>query len=83
MSSSRNSRSAGVATALIALPIVYVLSIGPVAYWVEGRGWFRSPAADAALSLIYAPLMLIVDSTGLTEPFDRYLEWWVELSKTP
>jgi hypothetical protein len=74
---------AGVKTALIALPVLYVLSIGPVVYWVDGRGVQLPPQAQTALRIFYAPLLVSMGLSGLESPFVTYLQWWADLAKRP
>ncbi len=76
------SRPSGRATAwaLLALmiPVVYVLSSGPVlaiAFWLrEATGW----DGFYAVMYLYFPLFAL----GHNTPIDAYIEWWVNLLGT-
>lgn len=59
---------------LVALPIVYVLGIGPAA-WVYHVVEPPAPIADL-LVRIYAPLERVCEQT---EPLSRLFEWYLEL----
>ncbi|MGV3533471.1 MAG: hypothetical protein ACO1QR_13980 [Chthoniobacteraceae bacterium] len=75
--------SAGAKTAMLVLPVLYVLSIGPVAYWVDGRQVQLSPFAETALLAFYKPLFLSIRLGGLDSPALTYIQWWVDLAKQP
>ncbi len=53
---------------VIAIPFLYALSIGPVAWLVETMGWARGP-----LRTFYIPLIWLHDHTFLKEPLEWYL----------
>lgn len=63
---------------LLACPIVYVLSSGPVmaiAFWLrEATGW----DGFYAVLFVYYPLFML----GPDNPMGEYIEWWVELLGT-
>ena len=69
-----------VAAALIALPFLYVASIGPAAYLVtvysSGLGVSPLRVADAFYAT-YAPLLLAADAINLRGVLDAYTKWWV------
>ena len=69
----------GATTALIALPIAYVLSIGPVVYAIEKSGNPQSPKLEAALIFFYTPLGLLAQHTPLRKPLFAYIQLWVDL----
>jgi hypothetical protein len=73
----------GATTALVALPILYVLSIGPVFYAFEKSGVPISPEMDAALTVFYTPLRLLCQHTPIEEPLVAYVKWWAYLSEQP
>lgn len=58
---------------VIAVPLLYVLSIGPAAALVSrnnnGRG------ADV-LTKVYAPVIWLHDHTVLKKPLEAYVELW-------
>ena len=78
MSRPAHSWNAGVTTALIALPILYALSIGPVAYTLV-HNHPVNPRLMAAVNAFYKPLELLYEHTPLKVPLDAYLRWWGEL----
>jgi arginine exporter protein ArgO len=65
-----------VAAGCASLPVFYVLSIGP-AVWLHERS---SPAVQAILELIYAPLtwLYMHDTVGtwFLLAIDPWVEWW-------
>ena len=56
---------------LILLPILYVLSIGPVVALVEKTG-----AGHKAVEVFYTPVIWLHDNTPLKEPLEKYAELW-------
>ena len=53
---------------LVALPIVYILSIGPVAFITK-----NSPKATDALRKVYAPVIWLHENTVLRKPLELYV----------
>jgi len=64
--------------AILACPIAYVLSSGPVlaiAFWLrEATGW----DGFYLVMFVYYPLFMM----GHANPVGAYIEWWVELLGT-
>jgi hypothetical protein len=56
---------------LILVPILYVLSIGPVVAVVEKTGTGRE-----AVVIFYAPVIWLHDNTPLEKPLEKYAEFW-------
>ena len=56
------------------LPVLYVLSSGPVLRLAEETGF---PSEDT-ISIIYAPLVWLYDDTFLEEPLAWYVGLWVD-----
>lgn len=54
---------------VILVPVLYVLSFGPVV-WVVNRGYLPREAV-----VIYTPLSYLPDA--IWSPIERYLDWWV------
>jgi hypothetical protein len=71
-----NGWGAGVKTALIALPILYVLSIGPVYYAATKLKW-TDERAFTALDAFYLPLFWLHDHTPLERPLEWYTDLWL------
>jgi hypothetical protein len=64
------------AVVLLVLPLIYVLSIGPVARMVDER-WI-SQSWEPTLEFAYAPLLLTADSSPTAESvLTGYMEMWV------
>ncbi|MBL8922433.1 MAG: hypothetical protein JNJ54_26510 [Myxococcaceae bacterium] len=59
------------AAVLVLLPLVYLLSIGPVAKTIDALGLSRGPAKQ-----FYAPLIWLHDHTPLRRPLELYLSAW-------
>jgi len=57
---------------LLALPVLYLASLGPVV-WMYHHGWLNEPVANVAF-VFYEPLALLADQF---EPFDGFLEWYI------
>ena len=60
--------------ALAALPLLYVLSIGPVLKVVQRSG--NTPAKRNALRQVYAPVIWLHDHTFLEKPIEAYVGLW-------
>ena len=74
MSPESKRTGSGAAVALliaILLPILYVLSIGPVVALVEKTG-----VGDEAARVFYAPVIWLHDNTPLEKPLEAYAELW-------
>ena len=64
-----------VAATLLALLLLYVLSIGPVVYLhVKLKRDFT------VLDPFYVPLVWVIEHSSLGEPFYEYVSWWVRLA---
>ena len=59
--------------AVVILPLVYVLSVGPVAAFVEH---YHVSYLRSSLAKFYAPVEWLYDHTPLKGPFDSYLSLW-------
>ena len=57
---------------VLLLPIVYVLSVGPV-FAIAER--FRLRAEP--LLLVYAPVTWLHRNTPLKRPIEMYVDWWI------
>ena len=66
--------TAGVAGLVLFLPVVYVLSIGPVARIVRAGGG----PPPAWIEMFYAPLIWLHEYTFLRAPMEWYVELWTE-----
>lgn len=82
-SACKRSITAVIATFAI-LPVLYVLSVGPVGYLLEELPWCRRrPRLKNAVYAVYMPLRPLFEHESLGPPFRRYLEWWDELAREP
>ena len=59
---------------LAALPLLYVLSIGPVLKVVQSSG--PNPAKRSVLRQVYAPVVWLHDHTFLEKPIEAYCGLW-------
>ena len=50
----------------LALPVLYVASMGPVTRWGD----------DRAVQIVYWPLIAGCDETPLERPLCGWIEWW-------
>jgi hypothetical protein len=60
------------AAAMVLLPVLYILGIGPAA-WLYHHS---PPAVQTALEFVYMPLPIIVRFTVLVDALRSYVEWW-------
>lgn len=56
---------------VVFLPLLYVLSIGPV-----GAMAFNNPKAIDGLRKFYAPVIWLHDHTPVKKPLETYVELW-------
>ena len=60
---------------LVVLPMIYVLSLGPVV-WLAHSG-FISPTLAPALEFVYSPLKWVADNVPILGPaINGYVEMW-------
>ncbi len=66
---------------LIALPVLYVLSWGPM----MGLGYNRTipKTADTWLEKFYQPVWWLYYNTPLKKPLDAYVCWWINVLWKP
>lgn len=63
---------------LLALPLAYVLSIGPVLYFMTK---FHAPmTANHYAAAFYQPLIWMRENTSFKQPLDAYVGWWLEMA---
>jgi hypothetical protein len=78
---SRNSdkNSAGLMAVLLVLPLVYLLSFGPVGFLLEK---FHAPMSMRPYVLaFYGPVIWLHDNTPLKQSIEAYARWWGELDR--
>lgn len=56
---------------LVALPLLYILSIGPVALLLE-----KSPSGGRYLQEFYLPVIWLHNHTILQKPLEMYIRLW-------
>ena len=67
---------------LVVLPILYVLSIGPVV-WLAQSG-FISPSLGYPLEFVYSPLKWVADNVPIIGPaINGYVELWRPAPSAP
>ncbi|WP_395750805.1 hypothetical protein [Prosthecobacter sp.] len=64
---------------LVALPLLYALSIGPAAYCLSKFNVGRS--TEDMVEAFYAPIIWLADHTSMEKPIDSYIEWWEWLAR--
>ena len=76
-----NSHTTAWITALVLVPVLYVLSIGPVdyLYW-KGR---ISIGAWQPCRKFYTPFFWLRNDTPLQKPLKAYEKWWFDLAQKP
>ena len=62
---------------LLLIPVLYVLSIGPVAWTMVHWHGPVPPQVTNAVSFVYTPLDWLHDFTPLKKPLENYLELWI------
>lgn len=78
------SKTAASAAILVALPLLYVLSVGPICWFLDASTWCRRrPRLTNAVMIVYSPLKPLFEHEYLGPPFLRYLSWWDELTRKP
>ena len=65
-----------VAGLLLLLPLLYLLSTGPVILLMEKTNGFGGHISWDALRQFYAPLTWLYDHTFMKAPIDLYLHLW-------
>lgn len=62
---------------VLLVPVIYVLSIGPVAWGlVHWPGGVPVPMQEG-VALVYKPLDWLHDSTPMKKPLEKYVELWI------
>ncbi|HVW03333.1 MAG TPA: hypothetical protein VHB77_23420 [Planctomycetaceae bacterium] len=61
---------------LLAVPMLYVGSLGPMA-WMDAQGWLGSDARAVA-EIFYEPLGMVGERCA---PFGSFLDWYVEVCR--
>jgi hypothetical protein len=64
-----------VALALVLVPILYTLSMGPAHYLIRRTEKGVNPFVCA-----YRPVIWLHDNTPLEKPLEGYMKWWSRLA---
>jgi hypothetical protein len=67
------------ATLLLALPFLYVASLGPAAV-IHNHG---GPTTKRVIERVYFPLEFFAVNTGTEKYFSQYVDWWESLGGGP
>lgn len=71
--------AAGILAIVVVLPIIYLLSVGPVVYALEK---FHVPKSYATyVQTLYAPILWLHDHTSLKKLVENYVKWWEEMGR--
>ncbi|WP_395739689.1 hypothetical protein [Prosthecobacter sp.] len=74
-----SSSSSAILALVVALPLLYVLSIGPAAYLMSK---FRAgQGVEDAASAVYAPILWLHEHTPMKQPIESYIDWWERLAR--
>ncbi len=76
----QSSNSSGIVALLVALPLLYALSMGPAAFFFSKYPTLK-PMEDAAQAF-YAPMFWLHQHTSLKEPIENYVGWWERRGRT-
>lgn len=63
---------------LVGLPLLYVLSTGPVVVLAA-----RRVIPESSIEAVYQPLIWFMETTGTVRSLDGYCEGWLRLTGTP
>jgi hypothetical protein len=74
-----HSRASLIAIILFALPVVYVLSIGPVQAMMVW-GWISEETSIERIEAFYEPLDGL-KGTALDGPLQAYVGWWARMAE--
>jgi hypothetical protein len=80
MSTEREQQSHGMAwaIALLLVPVLYVLSYGPVTYLNQKN--MLTPTMRITLDAFYSHLDWLSENKSLGDPLGDYLFWWIKLA---
>ena len=62
-----------VALAIVLMPVLYVLNLGPLVYCT-----YRFGLPGEVLSTIARPVVWVAKGTAFEEPLGQYIYWWGE-----
>jgi hypothetical protein len=75
-----------IAVAVVLLPVLYVLSIGP-AFYCHVHFTIHSDSTSAistrVFPILYSPGIRLMSQTPLRQLYEAYLTWWVSLPPNP
>lgn len=74
-------KAARVAVILLALCLMYVLSIGPASGIIVWTGISPSGPVGSCVRVFYWPIECLHDHALLKGPFVRYVAWWERLGQ--
>ncbi|WP_395742644.1 hypothetical protein [Prosthecobacter sp.] len=74
-----SSHFTGLAALSIALPLLYALSIGPVAYMLVKYPSLKP--MEGAAATFYAPMLWSCHYTSFEQPLVNYVGWWERLAR--
>lgn len=60
---------------IIALPVLYLLSTGPMFFVLEK--YFASEMAEPWTNTFFTPYAWLCDNTPLEKPLEAYTNWWM------
>lgn len=62
---------------LLLVPVLYVLSIGPVAWTIVHWHGAVPDRVTKAVDFVYTPVGWLHDSTPLKKPLEQYVDLWI------
>ena len=75
-----------IACAVVLLPVLYVLSIGPALYChinFTVHSNLISSISIRVFPTLYSPGIRLMQQTPLRQPYEAYLSWWAGLPPNP
>ena len=74
-------KAIGVAAILLALCLIYVLSIGPVVGVLVWSGFRETDRVGSCVCVLYSPIIYLHDHTAFKEPIEQYVDRWDHLGQ--
>ena len=62
-------------TAIIGMPLIYLLGVGPAIILSE-----KFPASEKFIGIVYEPMGWVAEKTPLRKPLLAYFRFWVEVA---
>ena len=64
---------------LVAVPLLYLLTLPPLAHFLEKRGYDDMDSLPAVLRLYFTPGVWLYHTPPVGDVMERYTEWWDDI----